>query len=86
LCAGIAAAVKLPRTFFKRGDHFAERTVEILASQRFEHTVLESEIDAKIDPAAAIWQRLKVPAIIQIPQRPIDILDIDHIGPLLGHL
>ena len=55
---------------------------EIGSGQTFEDLVLEREIHAEIDLAAA-FDRSETPVVVEIAQRPIDIMDIDAFGPML---
>jgi nicotinamide-nucleotide amidase len=72
------AAVKVFRARFERGNHLAEGAVEILARERFEHQVLELEVHAEVDLAAAVVTRFEFPDVVEVLERPVDV---DHLDP-----
>ena len=75
--AGAVAAVKLRRTGFEGFDHLAKRAVEILACNAFKQAVLEGEIDQKVDLATMVIECAKRPDIVQIAERPVEIVNVD---------
>src|SRR3546814_13128981 len=72
-------AVKFLCPSFKRPDHLAERTVNHLSGQHFEQMAFESEIHSKFDKPAPFSNGPEAQVIVQIFERPIQIIQLQHI-------
>ena len=57
-----------------------QRAVEHLPGQRLEDPVAEGEIDAEIDLGAALAVGPEFPAVVQIFERALDIVDLDLVA------
>ena len=82
--AGDAPRRKAGRAILERADHLAQRRAEHLPGEHLEHPVLEREIDAEIDLAAAVRRGPEDPDIVEIFERPVEIIDMDVLGPHLA--
>ena len=83
LRARAADAVKLLGALFERAGHAPQSAVEHLPGKRFENPRLEGEIDREIDVGPALRRGVEPPLILQIFERPFDIVDADMVraGP-----
>ncbi len=72
--------IKRARPFFEGADHPPQRAIEHLPGERFEQAIAEAEIDAEIDFSTSAL-RGELPTIVEIFERPFDIVDLDLKGP-----
>src|SRR4029078_7726324 len=74
LRARIADAIKHGCTFLEGPRHAPQGTGEHLACQGFEYSRPESEIARKANVRSSIRNRLELPLIVQILERPFDVI------------
>src|SRR5262249_27712126 len=77
--------VELCRPALECVRHLHHRAVEETADQKLEHPQLEFEIDVEIDGAAAIGIGREMPAIGQVPERPVKIFGDDRACRAVEH-
>ena len=84
LLPGRARPVERGGALLERADHPPQRAIEHLPGDRLEDAVAEGEIDAEIHLAPA-RHGAEFPAVVEIFERPIDIVDLDRARPDLAH-
>ena len=78
-----ADAVERRGPLLERVRHAPQRAVEHRSGKRLEQPRPEREIDREAKVRAAIRRAIEFPLVVQIFERPLDIVDADPVGPLL---